>query len=169
LKEIYNRGDEMSEMVSYQMDGETCKTECIYNKFMVGSWGCKKACHCTKYDENKKYVICNYADVHKNEGGNMSTETTGKTEKPKLTREHAREIWAVQHYPFDVFIHDLHVLGYMEKPETALERAERLYNAWDRNGNYSGSSSVVINMATAYREAIKELQTALEAAKGVTS
>jgi DNA-binding LacI/PurR family transcriptional regulator len=89
------------------------------------------------------------------------------TEKPKLTKEQAEEIYDFAHrHGKAAYIERLGAYGYMEKQETAFERAERLYDEWNKDGVICESDDMVVDIYNAYREAIKEMQTALDATKG---
>lgn len=76
--------------------------------------------------------------------------------KPKLTEEQFDEIWYACTSNKSEAKKNLITLGYMEKPETALERAERLYDEWEKSNNVE-DNIIIIDMADAYREAIAEM------------
>lgn len=89
-------------------------------------------------------------------------------EKPKLTEEQVMEIWENDGRTFSEFKEKLTELGYMEKPETAFERAERLYEEIIKDFknmiHYAGDPTFIVDenkfsmMVKLYREAIAELK-----------
>ena len=81
-------------------------------------------------------------------------------EKPKLTKEQALQIKDIAHNTISDrdFLGSLAAYGYMEVPETALERAERLYNEWGKEPSKDEDEEEKINdIIDAFREVIAEL------------
>ena len=76
-------------------------------------------------------------------------------DKPKLTEEQFDEILKLYQTSNMTFKDAFIACGYMEKPETALERAERLYNEWERQNE--SATILTMDVINAYRTAIKEL------------
>lgn len=84
-------------------------------------------------------------------------------EKPKLTKEQAIEIYSHDYDSYDEFKDTLIRLGYMEKPETALERAERLFDEWGRESSQDpDEENKIIGIVDAFRDSIKELKEKIE-------
>ena len=87
-------------------------------------------------------------------------------EKPKLTKEMVFNLYhRARVLDFVPFERELIDAGYMEKPETALERAERLYKTWQDAQNTVIADQIVGEIMAAFREAIAEMAKAKEAAE----
>lgn len=82
------------------------------------------------------------------------------TEKPKLAKEQLKELWNMSQFPFEDYVKGAQGLGYMEKQETAFERAERLYSEYETKefGTKVEKLRFQGDIIEAYREAIKEMQ-----------
>ena len=81
-------------------------------------------------------------------------------EKPKFTEAQLEElsIYYNEHPTLSLKAAAI-ACGYMEKPETALERAERLYNEWGKEPSKDEDEEGKINdIIDAFREAIAELK-----------
>lgn len=77
--------------------------------------------------------------------------------KEKLTREQVEQIWHMSKGELGYFMKDMCKAGFMENPETALEKADRLYRETKVE-----LSPEVLDALTAQRAAIKELKDELE-------
>ena len=81
-------------------------------------------------------------------------------EKPKFTEAQLEELSIYYNEHPTLSLKDAAIAcGYMEVPETALERAERLYNEWGKEPSQDEDEEGKINdIIDAFREAIAELK-----------
>lgn len=80
-------------------------------------------------------------------------------EKPKLTEAQLEELSIYYNEHPTLSMKDAAIAcGYMEVPETALERAERLFSEWGKEPSQDEDEEQKINdIIDAFREAIAEL------------